>query len=258
MAELLSVEGIQKSFGGVLALNDLTLQIGNEGIYSIIGPNGAGKTTLFNCITGVLTPDRGRILFGGEDITGLKSHEIVKKGIVRTFQNIRLFKNMTVLENVLVGMHLRLSSGFWGAITRNRRQRAEEDEAMAKAIKLIEYVGLKGLEEKVSVSLPYGLQRRLELARALASGPRLLLLDEPTAGMLPSESKEISDLLKKVHEEFETGIILIEHDMRVVMEVSYRIIVLDVGEKIAEGSPNEIRSDERVIQAYLGRRQRLL
>lgn len=259
MAEiLLTVEGLRKGFGGILALEDLNLRIGTEGIYSIIGPNGAGKTTLFNCITGIFPPDKGRIIFKGENITGLKSHQIVEKGIVRTFQNIRLFKNMSVLENVLAGMHLCFKAGFWHTIFRTARERAEEKEAKQRALYLLSYVGLKGFEERIAHSLPYGMQRRLELARALAAYPKLLLLDEPTAGMLPSESKEISELLKKVHEEFQTGILLIEHDMRVVMEVSFRIIVLDLGQKIAEGTPEEIRSDEKVIQAYLGKMRRFV
>ncbi len=249
---VLSIQGLTKHFGGILALNGLSFGVGREGIYSIIGPNGAGKTTLFNCISGVLRPDGGKILFQGEDITGLKGHEIVELGIARTFQNIRLFSNMTVLENVLVGMHSRLRSNFWQTISRSHYQRLEEKSALKRAYQLLDYVGLKGLEDKLATSLPYGLQRRLELARALASSPKLLLLDEPTAGMLPSESKEIAELLKRIQWEFGISILLIEHDMKVVMDVSSKIIVLDLGEKIAEGSPDEIRSDERVIQAYLG------
>jgi len=248
----LSIEGLKKSFGGITALNQVDLKLESPRIVSIIGPNGAGKTTLFNCITGIHRPDGGRAFFQGEEITHLPPHSIVMKGIVRTFQNLRLFGEMNVLENVLVGMHTRLKAGLWGAVLKDKNQKKEEEWAYNKAKELLEYVGLGGREHLPAKALPYGEQRKLEIARALAASPKLLLLDEPTAGMNPAESKEVAEFLKKIQQEFQMGILLIEHDMRVVMEISDQIVVMDLGSVIAKGKAEEIRSNQRVIEAYLG------
>lgn len=248
----LSIEGLKKSFGGITALNQVDLKLESPRIVSIIGPNGAGKTTLFNCITGIHRPDGGRVFFQGEEITHLPPHSIVMKGIVRTFQNLRLFGEMNVLENVLVGMHTRLKAGLWGAVLKDKNQKKEEEWAYNKAKELLEYVGLGGREHLPAKALPYGEQRKLEIARALAASPKLLLLDEPTAGMNPAESKEVAEFLKKIQQEFQMGILLIEHDMRVVMEISDQIVVMDLGSVIAKGKAEEIRSNQRVIEAYLG------
>jgi len=248
----LSIEGLKKNFGGITALNQVDLKLESPRIVSIIGPNGAGKTTLFNCITGIHRPDGGRVFFQGEEITHLPPHSIVMKGIVRTFQNLRLFGEMNVLENVLVGMHTRLKAGLWGAVLKDKNQKKEEEWAYNKAKELLEYVGLGGREHLPAKALPYGEQRKLEIARALAASPKLLLLDEPTAGMNPAESKEVAEFLKKIQQEFQMGILLIEHDMRVVMEISDQIVVMDLGSVIAKGKAEEIRSNQRVIEAYLG------
>lgn len=249
---LLSVKGLKKNFGGIMALNNVDLKVEGPSIVSIIGPNGAGKTTLFNCITGIHRPDGGKVFFGGQEITFLPPHDIVKRGIVRTFQNLRLFGDMNVLENVLVGMHTSLRAGLWGSILRSKGQREEEEGAYKRAKELLKYVGLWGKEHLPAKALPYGEQRKLEIARALAASPKLLLLDEPTAGMNPAESKEVAEFLKKIQREFDMGILLIEHDMRVVMEISQDIVVLDLGSVIATGKAEQIRSDKKVIKAYLG------
>jgi len=248
----LSIEGLKKNFGGITALNQVDLKLESPRIVSIIGPNGAGKTTLFNCITGIHRPDGGRVFFQGEEITHLPPHSIVMKGIVRTFQNLRLFGEMNVLENVLVGMHTRLKAGLWGAVLKDKNQKKEEEWAYNKAKELLEYLGLGGREHLPAKALPQGEQRKLEIARALAASPKLLLLDEPTAGMNPAESKEVAEFLKKIQQEFQMGILLIEHDMRVVMEISDQIVVMDLGSVIAKGKAEEIRSNQRVIEAYLG------
>ncbi len=251
--DVLVANGVTKRFGGLQAVSRVDLKIKEHSIHSIIGPNGAGKTTLFNCVTGFYTPEEGSILLDDQEITGLTPDRVTRRGISRTYQNIRLFKNMTVVENILVGMHQHLKSGILGNILRDPRTRREEKESVEEARRLLQFVGLQGKGDQMSKNLSYGDQRRLEIARALASKPKLLLLDEPTAGMNPSETQEMVHFTRRLRDELGITILLIEHQMRVVMSISELISVLDFGQKIAEGTPVEIQKNTRVIEAYLGR-----
>ncbi len=251
---LLEITNLVKSFGGIRAVRDISLSIPEGSICSIIGPNGAGKTTLFNLLTGIYKPDSGKLMFNGRSLIGLRPDQVNAAGIARTFQSIRLFSNMTVLENVMVGMHSRLTVSLWQTLLRVPSFAAQEQHVRDHARQLLNFVGLEGLGDELSRNLPYGDQRRVEVARALASSPKLILLDEPTAGMNPQESDDATALFRRVRDELNVTVVLIEHDMRVVMEISEHITVLDYGEKIAEGKPADIRANQRVIAAYLGRR----
>jgi branched-chain amino acid transport system ATP-binding protein len=251
---LLTAENVTKVFGGLVAVEDITFQIPERSIVSIIGPNGAGKTTFFNMLTGLYRPTYGRISFNGRNVTGRRPDLIMKDGVARTFQNIRLFATMTALENVMVGQNARMRAGLFGSIFRMPWVRHEERAVEEKARETLSYVGIpESQHEQMSVNLSYGDQRRLEIARALASDPKLLLLDEPTAGMNPQESADLTAFMRRLRDERSLTILLIEHDMQVIMDVSERITVLDHGQQIAEGSPEEVRKNPRVVEAYLGK-----
>lgn len=252
MTTCIETKQVSKLFGGLTAVNSVDVVVPEHAIASIIGPNGAGKTTLFNCISGYYVPEQGQIEFFGSAIQGQPTYKVADMGIARTYQNIRLFGDMTAIENVIVGQYPRFKANWVDAVLSTRRERDEAKQAIEEARRLLKFVGLEGLGDTLARNLPYGAQRRLEIARALASKPRLLLLDEPTAGMNPQETDTMTHFIRNLRDELGITILLIEHDMRVVMGISDQISVLDYGTKIAEGKPKEIQSNQRVIEAYLG------